>query len=81
MNQMTSMKITADNLISVHISVLCTETSEWDTKPFLQNDDGVRKTFSMFKIRSEIFSQCTKSSPALVPWIKNDHFIACMQTV
>ena len=39
----------------------------------LLKDDGVRKTFSMFKMGNEIFSNCAKLSSALVPSIKNDH--------
>ena len=38
----------------------------------LRKDDGVRKTFPMFKMGHEIFSKCTKLSSALVPRIKND---------
>ena len=40
--------------------------------PILLKDDGVRKTFSMFKMGYELFSNCAKLSSALVPRIQND---------
>ena len=42
----------------------------------LLKDDEVRKTPSTFKMGYEIFSNCAKLSPALVPRIKNNRFLS-----
>ena len=64
-----------------YIYVLCTKTSGWGTKPFLLNDNGVRETFSMFKMGYEIFSNCARLSSALVPRNKNDRSLTSLKSL
>ena len=70
---LNSMNIARENLQSVHISVLYAQgLLDGGTKPFLLNDDGVRDTFSMFKMGDEVFSNFVKLSSAPAPRNKND---------
>ena len=65
-----------ENLLSVHLSKLYAQgLLDGGTKPFLLNDDGVRDTFSVFKMGYEIFSNCAKISSVRAPRNQNDRFL------
>ena len=66
------MKIAWDNLISVYIPMSHAKRLLDGVLNHFTEDDGVRNTFSMFKMGYEVFSNCVKLSSALLAWIKND---------
>ena len=60
MNHLTGIEIARDNMVSVHIFMLFAQRSlDGGTRPFAERWWGT-KTFSMFKVGYQIFSNCLK---------------------
>ena len=71
-NHMNGMKIARDNLVSFHRSMFLAQRLLGGVLNHFAERWWGMKTVSMFKMGYEIFSNCVKSSSALVPKIKND---------
>ena len=74
MNHMNGMIIARDNLVSFHRSMFFAQRLHGVLNHFAERWKG-KKTVSMFKMGYDSFSNCLKSSSALVLTIKNDRSV------